>query len=612
MILETNETNTDPGTTVVLNYAILLGITATLVAFLLISVNTFVTNAEDRAIEAELQTSVETLASEIEQTDRALKNADSLATSTEYRYNPSSDSPIRNAEATYRVEPESGTNVYTLIADSENTDKQVRTRVRIISVGFNYQTVGNSSTLTIDFDPSEEELYFGSNRGDGEIETPDTIGDYTIPADTTVEDPIVSTGFVDGGSNSVVESYIIADDGINTDSGLTIQGFLESQSDIRVDNSTLVEGSVTSDEDVFVNQNSTIQNSIITTNLTLSSGSLVGVDIVTTQTANLGDSITVNGSITANQLTAGDDLRVGDSTSAGEVTAGDNSEFNGSVSSDTGIQVGDSTSFNSTISAENNIQIGNDSQGGRITEADQVSVGMNYTSNGDITTEDTVDIGESGVVNGDITSTTVTLNDDTTVNGEVLATDIICGNNVVINGQPCEDYDEEEPDTVIVTFQVTDSSTDSSIPDAEIEIDGDSITTDASGEVNKELDQETTYSYTANADGYDESSGSIMTGENDEAHEIQLSPQVSNPEISMSLLESGAQGNPDISVQWDVTDMPPGGSVEVLVDGTVIESGLTSSGQLNEITRQNQSDTVTVRVVDSIGNTIESEQRNTG
>ena len=162
MILETN--NTDRGTTVVLNYAILLGITATLIAFLLISVNSFVTNAEDRAIEAELKTSAETLASELEQSDRALKDSQSVGTYTEYSYNPSSDSPIRNAEVVFRVEPAAGDNIYTLIAISEDTDRQAETRVRIASAGFDYDSVGNSNTLTIEFDPDEEEFYFGSNR----------------------------------------------------------------------------------------------------------------------------------------------------------------------------------------------------------------------------------------------------------------------------------------------------------------------------------------------------------------------------------------------------------------------------------------------------------------
>ncbi len=141
------------------------------------------------------------------------------------------------------------------------------------------------------------------------------------------------------------------------------------------------------------------------------------------------------------------------------------------------------------------------------------------------------------------------------------------------------------PEEYTVTFNVSDINTSDPISGAEIAIDGENLTTDASGQATISL-PDGTYSYSVNASGYENESGSVTVSGADVTENVEMTPlppEEYTVTFNVSETESGEPiENATVDVEGEVLYTDSDGIVIFsLINGTY-DYEVTAEGYLTE------------------------------
>ena len=144
------------GVSVVLGYVLLLIVTSIGISVLLVGFQGIITNTSNTVAEDEAKMASTELISEITTMDSNIANTDT----TTYQVQPKSNSVVRNSTLQYTVEDTPEPNIYVLQTSKVSSETVYTKQFKLENTSFNTDTVGNSSSLTIEYNSTTNTLSF--------------------------------------------------------------------------------------------------------------------------------------------------------------------------------------------------------------------------------------------------------------------------------------------------------------------------------------------------------------------------------------------------------------------------------------------------------------------
>lgn len=474
--------NTSRGSSTILTYAIVLGIT---IVFVGLTVGAFATTLEqqaENAKEQQLQISAVQLAIELEKADTLIREG----TQPIMVLRPEYSERAGNEGYVVEIKSTSTNNVYKLVLTTASGDISVSKKFRSFTP-VKTGSQSNSTNLIITYKESDGFIKLKSVDSAPLVASKSVKninGNYTIPSDT--QDPELNvSGFVTGGKNTYVQGDLSAGGYIDTNSALSVAGNVDTDTTATLGSDSYVQKDLTAGGDVYLSQGTIVDGTVITGGQVYAESSVtVGKNV----TATNGNPITfmseadVGGKITGGNTSIGGNSEVhsidssgsvdlgngvksdGSVNASGNITFGKNNTITGAIESTNGdISLNGGTFAASTVTSGGQVTSGDDTSTGEIIADTTVSLGSGVNVSGDITSntssvsvgslsdvsgsitaDSDVTIGGGTTVSGDITSNgVVTLKSDVVVEGDVFVnsgSDLSCETNVTINGVSCSTY----------------------------------------------------------------------------------------------------------------------------------------------------------------------------
>lgn len=144
------------GVSVVLGYVLLLIVTSIGISVLLVGFQGIITNTSNTIAEDEAKMASTALISEITTMDSNIANTDT----TIYQVQPKSTSVVRKSTLQYTVEDTPEPNIYVLQTSKVSNETVYTKQFKLENASFNTDTVGNSSSLTIEYNSTTDTLSF--------------------------------------------------------------------------------------------------------------------------------------------------------------------------------------------------------------------------------------------------------------------------------------------------------------------------------------------------------------------------------------------------------------------------------------------------------------------